>query len=350
MPGAGAQPTNTYDAYDAGTANMTGGSNREDLSDIIYDISPTETPFLTMAGRGTAMNAKHEWLVDALTTAASNRQIEGDDYTGDTRAAPTRLFNMTQISAKALTVSGTQEVVDKAGRKSEIAYQLMRQAKEIKRDIERHITGYMTTGDATAIGGGTAIGDSYPITLGTNAVARVAGSLGTWITTNAQLGSGTHGYTNPTFGSFFNAGTTQRALLESTLKAGIKAAWEQGGNPGTIIVDGFNKQVISSFTGGTTKFDNTADKRLITAIDVYVSDFGDHTVYPSRFAIAPGASGGTTAYILDMNYWSVDYLRPFQQVELATTGDSAKRLLLTEWTLTSKNQLASAAVFNLTFA
>lgn len=347
-----AQPDNTYDAYDAGTNALTGGANREDLADIIYNIAPTETPFMMLAQRGTARNAKHEWLTDTLETAASNYQIEGDDYTGDARVAPNRLHAYTQISAKALTVSGTQEVVDKAGRKSEIAYQLALQAKELKRDIERHCVGFATTGDATALGAGVNNGGSYPNTLGTSTGARTTANLGTWINTNINDGGSTAPPTSagqPTDGESRDPGTP-RAFVESQLKEVIREAWSEGGNPSTIIVDPFNKQAISQFTGGSTRFDKSEDKRLVTAVDVYVSDFGDHTVIPDRFLVQPIAAEGVAAYVLDMNYWGLHYLRPFQQNPLAKTGDAEKRLLLAEWCICAKNEKSSGAVYDLTFA
>lgn len=346
-----AQPANTFDAYDAGSTSLTGLSNREDLADVIYNIAPTETPFLMYAKRGTARNAKCEWLTDTLKEAASNYQIEGDDYAGETRTPPVRLHGYTQISAKPLTVSGTQEVIDKAGRKSEIAYQLALQAKEIKRDIERHICGFATAADATALGAGVVNGSSYPNTLGSSTAGRTTANLGTWINTNVDE----NGSTPPTQtvvgqpddGDSREPGTP-RPLLESTLKKVIRQAWTEGGNPSTIVVDPFNKQVISSFTGGTTRFDRSEDKRLVTAVDVYVSDFGDHTVIPDRFLVQPISTEGTACYVLDMNYWGINYLRPFLQKPLATTGDAEKRLLLAEWTIVAHNEKASGAIFDLT--
>lgn len=345
-----AQPAGTYDVYDAGTAALTGGANREDLADIIYNIAPTETPFITMAQRGTARNAKHEWLTDTLGTPASNYNAEGDDYTGETRTAPVRLHTYTQITAKALTVSGTQEVVDKAGRKSEIAYQLMLQAQELKRDMERHAVGWTSTADNTAFTAVTGTGESYPniVNDATTGETRVTANVHTWIATNADVNGATlahAGGVQPADGSNTTGGT-ERALLESTLKSVIRQAWNEGGNPSYILVDAFNKQVISSFTGGTTKFDTSEDKRLVTAIDVYVSDFGEHTVVPDRFMTNPGTTG-SAALVLDMNYWGISYLRPFQQTPLSRTGDNEKRLILAEWAICSKNEKASGSVYNI---
>ena len=340
-----AQPTNTYDAYDAGD------SNREDLADIIYNIAPTETPALNMMRRGTAANKRHEWLTDTLETSASNRQVEGDDYVAESRQKPDRLHSFTQISAKSLTVSGTQEVIDKAGRKSEIAYLLSLQAKELKRDIERHICGFANAADAAALAG-VVSGGTFPNSAGSSSGARVTANLGTWINTNIDEG-GTG------LGPAFAAGQpadddsrdpgTPRAMTESMVKSVIKDCWNEGGNPEYILVDPSNKQTFSAFTGGQTKFDRTEDKALITAIDIYISDFGTHRVVPDRFLIQEISTEGVAAYILDMNYWSVDYLRPFQQHALAKTGDAEKRLLLAEWTLCSKNEKSSGAIYDLTF-
>ena len=343
-----AQATNTYDAYDAST------SNREDLADIIYNISPVETPFMTSVGRGSASNKKHEWQIDSLAAAGSNRQLEGEQYAGDARTSPSRLYGYTQISAKALTVSGTQEVIDKAGRKSEIAYQLSLQGRELKRDMERHAVGFQTTADAGAIGGGAAEGDSYPNAIGDSSTAeRSTASVRTWLRTNTDLGVGGVNAAvtgeQPNDAEWADPGTP-RALLESQIKTVIRNAWVEGGNPGLILVDAFNKQVISSFTGGATRFDKSEDKHLYTSVDIYVSDFGDHRVVPDRFLEQPGAALGVSAYILDTNFWSVDYLRQFQQMPLAKTGDAENRLLLCEWTICSKNEKASGCVADLTYS
>ena len=109
-----------------------------------------------------------------------------------------------------------------------------------------------------------------------------------------------------------------------------------------IMVNAFNKQKISSFTGGSTRFDASEDKTLYTSIDVYSSDFGDLEVVPNRF------SRDRDALVLDMDYWSVGFLRDFTMNELSKTGDSEKRQLLVEATLESRNEAASGLVADLT--
>ena len=310
-----AQPTNTFDTYDS-------VGEREDLSDVIYSISPTDTPFISSAAKTKATAVLHEWQTDALAAAATNNAvIEGDEATLDAVTATSRLSNSSQIMDKTVVITGTQEAVDKAGRASELAYQIAKKAKELKRDMEATVTGNQAevTGNAST--------------------ARKFGSLGAWIETNDDLGasgsSGGSGNTARTDG-------TQRAFTEASLKTVIKSVWNEGGDPSMIMVGPFNKQKLSGFTGNSTRFDAGADATLYTSVDVYASDFGQLQVVPNRF------SRDRDAYVLDMNYFAIAFLRDFSMHELSKTGDSEKRQLLAELTLISRNEGASGGVFDLT--
>ena len=222
---------------------------------------------------------------------------------------------------KTVVITGTQEAVDKAGRASELAYQIAKKAKELKRDMEATITGNQAevTGDAST--------------------ARKLGSLGAWVATNDDFGasgaSGSAGNTARTDG-------TQRAFTEASLKTVIKNVWNAGGDPSMVMVGPFNKQKLSGFTGNSTRFDAGADATLYTSVDVYASDFGQLQVVPNRF------SRDRDAYVLDMNYWGIAFLRDFTMHKLSKTGDSEKRQLLVEATLESRNEGASGMVADLT--
>ena len=310
-----AQPTNTFDTYDS-------VGEREDLSDVIYSISPTDTPFISSAAKTQATAVLHEWQTDSLAAAStSNAVIEGDEATLDAVTATSRLSNSSQIMDKTVVITGTQEAVDKAGRASELAYQIAKKAKELKRDMEATITGNQAevTGDAST--------------------ARKLGSLGAWVATNDDFGasgaSGSAGNTARTDG-------TQRAFTEASLKTVIKNVWNAGGDPSMVMVGPFNKQKLSGFTGNSTRFDAGADATLYTSVDVYASDFGQLQVVPNRF------SRDRDAYVLDMNYWGIAFLRDFTMHELSKTGDSEKRQLLVEATLESRNEGASGLVADLT--
>ena len=310
-----AQPTNTFDTYDS-------IGEREDLSDVIYNISPTDTPFLSSAAKTSSTAVLHEWQTDALASAStSNAVIEGDEATLDAVTATTRLSNSCQIMDKTVVITGTQEAVDKAGRASELAYQIAKKAKELKRDMEAQIT----TNNAEVTGSATA--------------AREMGSLGAWVATNDVMGtSGTSG----SVGNTSRTDATQRAFTEDLLKSVIKSVWNEGGDPTMIMVGPFNKQKLSGFTGNSTRFDAGADATLYTSVDVYASDFGQLQVVPNRF------SRDRDCYVLDMNYWGIAFLRDFSMHELSKTGDSEKRQLLVEATLESRNEKASGLVADLT--
>ena len=310
-----AQPTNTFDTYDS-------VGEREDLSDVIYNISPTDTPFLSSAAKTQSTAVLHEWQTDALASAStSNAVIEGDEATLDAVTATTRLSNSCQIMDKTVVITGTQEAVDKAGRASELAYQIAKKAKELKRDMEAQIT----TNNAEVTGSATA--------------AREMGALGAWVATNDVMGtSGTSG----SVGNTARTDGTQRAFTEDLLKSVIKSVWNEGGDPTMIMVGPFNKQKLSGFTGNSTRFDAGADATLYTSVDVYASDFGQLQVVPNRF------SRDRDCYVLDMNYWGIAFLRDFSMHELSKTGDSEKRQLLVEATLESRNEAASGLVADLT--
>ena len=308
-----AQLSNTFETYDA-----TG--NREDLANVIYNISPTDTPFMSSVGTGTAAFTKHEWQTDSLAAAASNAQIEGDDSPSAALTATTRVLNYTQISYNPVMVSGTQEAVVHAGVNSELAYQIAKAGKEIKRDMELDMTG---KNNATA-------------GSGNGGAARKSRGFESWTTTNNGYGTGG----SNSSGSVTDG--TQRILTESILKTEIKSCFDNGGNPDLLLVGSFNKTKVSGFTGNNTRMDMAEDRSLVATIDVYVSDFGEVRVVADRF------SRSRSGLLVETDMWSVDYLRPFQTKELAKTGDAEKRLLLSEWTLVAKNEASSGTVADLT--
>ena len=317
-----------------GTYSAVG--NREDLAEKIYMISPTETPFLSMAKREDASNTIHEWQRDELAAAnTANAQIEGDDAANGTSTPTGRLKNYCQISSKYAIVTGTQNAMNPAGRKREMAYQLMKKTQELKRDMESILTA------------------NHGSSAGGTGTARQLAGAESWLTQYVNAGSATtettQGYvtstglvTAPTDGTANNAGTFEVGDLKSI----IGTIWSAGGDPKVIMVNKFQKQQVSGFTGIATLYreaSNTAQgTRIIGAADVYVSDFGEHRVVPNRFMRT------NVALVLDMDYWAVAYLRKFENIEIAKTGDAEKREILAEYTLTCRNQDASGKVVSLT--
>ncbi len=302
---------------------------REDLADIIYSISPTETPFMSGVAKTKATNTSHQWQTDALADVAANAAVEGAAISYGTQSATTKETNYTQISTKAVQVSGTNDAVTSAGRNNELAYQVAKAAKELKRDME------------------TALLSNNAAVAGDASTARELGGVQTWIETNVDAGAGGSGAGN---GAARTDGT-QRAFTEDQLKGILVSCYNEGGNPNMIMVNAFNKQKLSGFTGGSTRFDAAEDRRLITSIDVYESDFGTMQVSPNRFirgANATAAKIGQDAHILDMEYWAVSFLRDFSLQTPAQTADADQRFMVAEYTLESRNEKASGLITDLT--
>lgn len=320
-----ANPTGTFATYQQIGA-------REDLTDMIYRISPTETPFLNAAARETAAHTKHEWQIDRIPSAVTtNQAVEGNNPTNTTVNPTTRVFNYAEIAQYAFQISGTAQALNTAGRANEMAFQLVKYGLQMKRDMESAIT--QNNGFAS----------------GATGTARVSASLESWMSTNwTTQGSGgspaTVGFVTGTGTTAPVDNSTAATVTEANVKAIIRAAWNAGGNPDTILTGPYNKVKVSGFSGILTNniFQQAGGAaKIVAAADTYVSDFGTLKVIPSRF------NRDRTISILDMNYWALAYLRPFQSVQLAVTGDNIQRMILAEYVLVSRNEAASGKVVDL---
>lgn len=294
---------------------------RESLADEIYNINPQETPFLSAIGKEKGAAQYEEWQTDALA-AAGNNKVEQGNESGFVAITPTaRVGNRMQISEKTYAVTGSQEAVSKAGRKSEIAYQDAKKMVELKRDIE-FAALQNTTAIAAAAG-----------------VAGQARGVAGWLATNNSLGA-TGVAPNPG-GNVAPTDGTLRALTEQMLKDVAKSCWDQGGNPTLLFVPSSQRAAVSGFTGGATKFDKTEDKTLNATVEVYVGDFGRYSIINSRYGRQ------RDIFLLDPDMFALMTLRPMKGEDLAKTGDSKKRLINTEWTLKCKNEAGSGAIRDL---
>ena len=265
-------------------------------------------------------------LADATV---ANAAVEGADASSATLSPTTRVGNRTQISQKTIQIAGTEETVDKAGRKSEKAYQLAKASSELKRDMEK----IMLANQAAS--------------AGDSSTARTLGSLQAWLNTNAVLGAGG---TAGSLGTTARVSGTDAAFTEAMLKAAVKSAYTNGGNPTVLMVSPTQKQVVSTFAGiAEQRYAAPANKQttIVGAADVYLSDFGTLSVVPNRFTTPDADDNGEQAFVLDPEYAAVAFLRPFQTNELAKTGDSEKTQLLVEYTLEVKNEAAHAIIADL---
>lgn len=312
-----AQPSNTHSTYDH-------VGRREDLSDIIYDVTPTETPFLTAIPKGKATSTKHEWLTRALAAASgSNAVIEGDDATTDAANTNTRLFNYTQISDKVARVTGTQEAVNNAGMRSTMAREMADKMKELKRDVE------------------TTLLQDVAYVAGNDTLARKMAGLSTYVKTNinkasdgtAATGDGSDAYTEG----------TARVLDEAYVESALATGWTNGANPSLGILNAFQKRKFANFSGSSTKMSDGDKRKVVNNVEVYIDPLG------TEIRLVPCRQAPTnTIFFVDPEYVEFTTLRDFQTKELAKTGDSERKQILVEYTMEVRNERAHCAVYDLT--
>ena len=312
-------------AYDRYTAIGA----REDLTDVIYDISPTDTPIMSSIGKTKATSVTHEWQTDSLAAATTaNALVEGASASEGTITPTTRLANLTQIVGKTVMVSGTLLASDLAGRKSEMAYQLAKASAEIKRDIETIITA--NQGQTAGSSGST---------------ARKMGSLLSYIKTNtSKNGTSVTGVDPTTLGVSTRTDGSTRAFTETILKDVIAKVFSSGGTPSALFVSPAQKQVVSGFTGLAAQryqVPTSGQATILAGADLYQSDFGVLQIVPNRFMRT------RDALVLDPEYAALAYLRPFQTNDIAKVGDADKKQILAELTLEVRNEAAHGGAFDL---
>ena len=309
-----AQPSNTFDSYDA-------NGIREDLENVIYNISPEETPFYSSLKKVSASNTYHEWQTDTLRASADNKHIEGDDTTASAMTATSRLGNYTQIFKNAVTVPDTDEGLDKAGRSAEMAYQTLKIAKEQKLDIEKALFA----NNARVVGSATA--------------ARELAGAPAWMTSNIT-NTGTSGADPTGDGTDARTNGTQTAFTQTDFDSAMQSIWENGGRPDSVYLSAYQMNIALGFTGNNNQRSTVqaGDEKVVKSLDVYVTPWGTVEFTPTR------ENAGRDVFIMQNDMWSCAALRPTKNTALAKTGDSTKRQVLTELTLVCKNEKASGMI------
>ena len=308
-----AKVTNAFDTYSA-------TSDREQLSNVIYNISPQATPFMSAIGKNSIKNVVFDWQTETLPTASGAGQLEGFELSRAASTATTRASNVCQISYRDATVTGSQEASDAAGKKSEMAHQLAIMAKALKRDMEEALCqkGAKTTGNATT--------------------ARVTGGFESWITSNDSRGTGgasTGSGAAPTDG-------TQRALTEDLLKDVLQLMFANGAEPNMAIAGPVNKQKISGFTGRSQARQFVDANTVEASVAIYSSDFGELKIVPSN------RSRERSLLLVDPEFAKVSYLRNFETIDIATIGDAQTKMIVAEYGLEVSNEAAHGIVADLT--
>lgn len=312
-----AVPSNTYQSV-----SVVG--NREDLSNMVFNVDPDVTVLQTSLKKSKATNTLHEWLTDTLATPnAANAHIQGDDAAADALTAAVRLGNYTQISSKTAQVAGTNSAVDSAASVGKMGYQLLKKVKELKRDKE------------------SSLFDNHAKVAPTTTVAGKSAGLPAWLKSNISIGA--TGVAPTGDGSNVRTAGTARAFSQALLDGVLLSAFQATGEiPKTAFAYPKYKQLISQIAPtGSTRFIEVAGKKLNTAYDIYVSDFGEVTIVPSIFQAAG------TVTLVHPDYVKLAYLRPFEKIPLSKTGDSTRVQILEEWSLEMSNEKAHAAIYDL---
>lgn len=311
----------------------TAGGNREDLSDVITNITRKKTPFLSSAAEGEdAISTTHEWLIDELDTpTAVDATPEGTDAVFTATTDPVRFLNNTHLMRRTLMVTDTQESVISAGRASEIGYRLMKQMINLARQTEFNL--WFSTFQAQ-----TALGN----TLGspTGSARRMAGI-------REYLGATPAGQSPPAALTGTEQGTTfspREFLSELRFNNFLQTIWDKHGQPDTIWTDSVQKRIISTFTANATKNFDSIDKRVINVVDVYESDFGMMTVHLHDLITV------TELYALQFEFWRVSWLQRTKAETLARAGDATPMMIQHELTLEARAPHSSGRMFDLSNA
>ena len=308
-----AKVTNAFDTYSA-------TSDREDLSNIIYNISPMQTPFMSSIGKRSINNVVFDWQTETLATPVATGELEGFELSRSASVATTRVSNVAMISKRDATVSGSQESSDPAGKRSEMAHQLAIMSKALKRDMEEALCqkNGKTTGNATT--------------------ARKTGAFESWVKSNVSNAAGS----TPTGGGTAPTDGTQRALTETLLKDVLQSCFENGGEPSIAICGPHNKQVISGFTGRSQARQFVDANTVEASVSIYSSDFGELKIVPSN------RSRERSLLLVDPEMAKVSFLRDFKTVDIATIGDAVTKMIVVEYGLEVSNEAAHGAVVDLT--
>lgn len=312
-----ALPTNTYTSYD--NAN----SIKTDLRDVIYNITPFETPFRAKCGKSSAKATLHEWTTQSLRSSADNKHLEGDNTVAEARTAVTRLTNSTQIFKNAVSIPGSDVGLDKAGKNREMGYQMLLVAREQNLDVEK------------------ALFDNNARVNGANGTARELAGAPSWMTTNVDFQSGGSG-ANPT-GDGSDARTddsSPTAFSQTKFDTVMQSIWENGGRSDTCYLSAFQMNKALAFTGNNNQRANVVagDERVVNSLSIYLTPWGQVAFQPSR------ENRSRDVFILQDDMWEIAELRPARNTPLGVTGDNESRQLIQELTLVCKNEASSGII------
>ena len=303
--------TNNFKTYDQ-------VGKKEDISDVISNLSPTETPFSSLIGDEKVTNTLFQWQEDALDAVADNAQVEGADATDENMTPTVMRSNVTQIMSKTIRVAATTDAVSTYGRAKETAYQLGKKSLELKRQKEYIL-----------------IGKSQDAAVGTSATARRFGNV--W-------GKDAAGTPMIDASVTVDNTATPAALTEAMILAVNQHLYEAGADASIMMIKPGDSLIVAGFTAsaGRVREIPQEDRKIVNVVDLYVSPFGEQKVVLNRFMKAD------SALVFDPKNWKTQTLRPFTRTLLAKTGDADRHFVVGEFGLKHDNYKASGAITGLT--
>lgn len=310
-----AQLTNVYDSYDA--VNV----NKESLHDIVTALNPAQTPFLSMCGSQNVQNTYHEWTADTLVGSAANAQIEGDEFTNTAITAPSRLFNYTQISSYVVSVTGTEQAVATVGEDAK-AYNLMKYGQLLKNDMEAIMLG----NQAAAAGTNNSV-----------SATRTLRSFEAWVPEANRDDNVTNGAGTTTQAATDGTTGQLRAFTEAQFLNVLEAIYTAGANPDTVIMHPNKAKIFSGFAGNGTRVFDAKSQKIVAAVRIYVSPYGEVEAYVDRYVRPTSSTVGRSVLVMDSSMVACGYLRPIAETPLAKTGDADRTAIVTEYTFVAKN-------------
>ena len=309
-----AKVTNAFETRDA-------KGNREDLSDAIYNIDPFDTPGMNSIGRRNATNVQFDWQTEELPEPDDTNAWEEGFALARTTSQPTvRRRNVTQISKRDATVTGSQEKANAAGKSSEMAHQMALKSKALKTDIEKILLG------------------DQPLDDGSDDGIRRTRALSHWLATNVDRGATG---ANPVSETAAVTPGTQRALTENLVRFTMQSCYDEGAKPSLLLTGSVNKLVVDEFVGRQNSRHNIDANKASINVAIYASDFGDLRVVLDRFIKQD------RVLLLHPEYARIAFYRNFFQKPLGVIGDAETRMIIAEWGVQVDNEKAHGAVFDL---
>lgn len=318
---------------------------REDLGNVIFNVTPFMTPFTSGISQTRATADTHEWLTDTYEDAVdTNSRVEaGLPQTSTAGTTRVRLGNFIQIADKTVTVTKKAEFMDRAGVPGkEMAYQLMKLGKELQMDVEKQTLGCYGAVSTKA--------------QGTAANAGVSGAFGSFIVTNQEANGGTD---NPGNGAGVGDGSTVPLVAgaNTTINQGLMdtlldGVWDNSGdiNSAKIMASaGTVSSLRNTLSGMADNVDSninanaTSGANIISRVAVYVSQFGPIAVVPNKHMPAK------TLYVVDYSTWGLAFAggKKIHTTDIATQTSAEQKLLECYYTLEARSEEANAAYYNI---